>query len=75
MEVEEHVFEVFLEESDVVGLGLDFVLNLLEEVGGWVGGWVGGGWVGWVEEDEAVRMRCCMSYMGGWVGGKTLTWK
>ena len=56
-------------------------------VGGWVGGWVrfpdfdfrahdfrvekvGG----WVEENEAVRMRYCMHrvlvrWVGGWVGG------
>ena len=47
------------------------------ELGGWVGGWVdwewvGGGWVGgWVEareveEEEAVRMRCCELGIG-WV--------
>ena len=37
----------------------------------WVGGWVGG-WVGdrKVEENEAVRMRCCGFHRGGWVGGK-----
>ena len=37
----------------------------------WVGGWVGGG-VGWEEENEAVRTRCCMlgdGWVGGWVGG------
>ena len=28
-----------------------------------------GGWVGWVEEDEEVRMRCCGLGLGGWVGG------
>ena len=56
--------------------------------GGWVGGWVGGwmnrwmkerGWelierwvVGWVEENEAVRMSCCEGgWVGGWVGGFT----
>ena len=52
----------------------------LGEVGGWVGGWVG---LGWVEEDEAVRMSCCelgvrvggwvdgggVNEVGGWVGG------
>ena len=35
-----------------------------------MGGWVGG-WVGWVEENEAVRMRCWTwgVWVGGWVGG------
>ena len=30
-----------------------------------------GGWVGGVEENEAVGMRCCMLGLGvgGWVGG------
>ena len=28
-----------------------------------------GGWVGWVEEEKAVRMSCCGVCMGGWVGG------
>ena len=29
-----------------------------------------GGWVGrWVEEEQAVGMRCCGVCMGGWVGG------
>ena len=32
---------------------------------GWVGGWVDGK----VEENEAVRMRCCRLWVGGWVGG------
>ena len=29
--------------------------------GGWIGGWVIGlvGWVGWEEEEKAVRMSCC----------------
>ena len=33
-------------------------------------GWVGG-WVGWVEENEAVRMSYCELgiWVGGWVGG------
>ena len=31
-----------------------------------MGGWVGE-WVGWVEEDEAVRMRCWTLWVGGWV--------
>ena len=31
----------------------------------WV--WVGG-WVGWVQEEEAVGMRCWGSWVGGWVG-------
>ena len=30
-------------------------------------GWVGG-WVGWVEEEQAVGMRCCGLGVGGWVG-------
>ena len=38
-----------------------------------VGRWVGG-WVGWVEENEAVRMSCCgaIGGCGGWVcvGGR-----
>ena len=30
-------------------------------VGGWVDGWVVGGFVlGWIEEEQAVRMSCCM---------------
>ena len=32
-----------------------------------MGRWVGG-WVGWVEEKEAVRMSCWTLEMGGWVG-------
>ena len=28
-----------------------------------------GGWVEQVEEDEAVRVRCCELGVGGWVGG------
>ena len=32
---------------------------------GWVGGWVG---CGWVEEKQAVGMRCCKLRVG-WVGG------
>ena len=29
------------------------------------------GWFGWVEENEAVRMSCCLYgvWVGGWVGG------
>ena len=49
-------------------------------VGGWVRLWEGRGdrggsnellWGvgGWVEENEAVRMRCCGLWDGGWVGG------
>ena len=34
----------------------------------WVGGWVG---YGKVEENEAVRMRCCGLGEGGWVGDLT----
>ena len=30
--------------------------------------WVGG-WVGWMEENEAVRMSCCGLWMDRWVGG------
>ena len=30
------------------------------------GGWVGG-WVGWVGENEAVRMSCWRTWVGGWV--------
>ena len=33
-----------------------------------LGGWVGG-WVGWVEEEQVVGMRCCGLLRGGWVGG------
>ena len=33
-----------------------------------IGGWVGG-WVGWMEEEEAVRMSYCDAQVGGWVGG------
>ena len=33
----------------------------------WVSGWVGG-WVEKVEEEQAVRMRCCGFWVGGWVG-------
>ena len=59
-----------------------------QQVGGWVGGldrggrggwnelllWVSGGWVGRIEEDEAVGMSCCCGslvgrWIGGWVGG------
>ena len=36
-----------------------------------LGGWVGG-WVKWVEENEAVGMRCCGLY--GRVGGLTCSW-
>ena len=32
------------------------------------GRWVNG-WVSWVKEEEAVRMRCCGLLGGGWVGG------
>ena len=32
--------------------------------GGWVGRWEGG----WIEENEAVRMRCWTLWVGGWVG-------
>ena len=28
-----------------------------------------GGWVGWIDEDEAVRMSCWTLWVGGWVGG------
>ena len=35
----------------------------IEREGEWVGGWVG-----CVEEDEAVRMRCCGGLGGGWFG-------
>ena len=46
----------------------------MEEVGGdrcvhGCFGWVGR-WVGWIEENETVRIRCCTSWMGGWVGGR-----
>ena len=34
-----------------------------------VGGWVGG----WVEEDEAVGVRCCGLGLGGWVGRREKT--
>ena len=27
-----------------------------------------GGWVGWVEENEAVLTRCWALWVGGWVG-------
>ena len=37
-------------------------LGLFGEVDGWVGNRK-------IEENEAVRMSCWMSYMGGWVGG------
>ena len=40
-------------------LGVGDVTHCLER---WVGGWVG-----WVEEKKAVRMRCCGSFV--WVGG------
>ena len=32
-----------------------------------MGGWVGG-WVGWVEEEQAVRLRCWELGVGRWVG-------
>ena len=32
-----------------------------------MGGWVGG-WVGWVQEEEAVRMGYWNKWVGGWVG-------
>ena len=35
-----------------------------------VGRWVGG-WVGWVEEKQALRMSYCGFLVGGWVGGRT----
>ena len=28
-----------------------------------------GGWVGWIEENEAVGMSYCELWVGGWVGG------
>ena len=35
-----------------------------------------GGWVEEIEENEAVKLRCCGSlgggWVGGWVGGRTL---
>ena len=34
-----------------------------------LGGGEVGGWVGWVEEDEAVRMSYCEVGVGRWVGG------
>ena len=61
--------------------------SLWGEVGGWVGGLMGTGgergWVGWVEEDEAVGMSCCelgvgwvggFVRVGGWVGGWVSGW-
>ena len=54
-----------------------------EWVGGWVGGWVGEwveeqavgmsycmSWVGWVEENEVVRVRCWLYGLGKRVGGR-----
>ena len=38
-------------------------------MGGWVGGWMG---YGKVEEEQAVRMRCCGWGVGGPVGGLPL---
>ena len=35
----------------------------------WVGKWVAG-WVGCIEEKEAVGMRCWTLWVGGWVGGE-----
>ena len=42
------------------------------EVGGWVGEllYMLYDWVGWVEEEEAVGMRCCGLLGCGWVGGE-----
>ena len=34
--------------------------------------WVGG-WVGWVEEGQAVGMLWVMVWVGGWVGGMRRT--
>ena len=25
-----------------------------------------GGWVGWIEQEQAVGMRCCGLWVGGW---------
>ena len=48
-------------------LGLEGCLTfLLRGLGGWVGGWAGDRKM---EENEAVRRRCCTSHVGGWVGG------
>ena len=48
--------------------GLGLVLVADDEPKGWVGGWVGG--LGRIEENEAVRMRCCKGggrKVGGWM--------
>ena len=50
-------FPKVLEDSGDV----ETMLELVVETYRWVGGWVDD----WVEEEQAVRMRCCTSYMGG----------
>ena len=52
-----------------VEVGVVQVVLLHEDEEAVEGGWVGGGWVGWVEEEEAVRMRCC-GVCGGVCGGR-----
>ena len=58
----------------LVGGGLDWLdveggpgLNVEHCLVGWLGRWVG-----WIEEDEAVRMSHCevgVWWVGGWMGG------
>ena len=47
-------------EDELVQVGVHVLEDLFE--GKWVGGWVG-----WVEENEAVGIRCCGLLGGGWV--------
>ena len=49
------------------GAALSLLLVLLLLVGVCSCGWVGG-WMGWIEENEAVRMSCCELGVG-WAGG------
>ena len=48
--------------------GVRGVWRVMKSAWGQILSWVGG-WVGWVEEEQAVRMRYCMLWVGGWVGG------
>ena len=62
------------EVTGAVGVGRDFLEGfqagvVVETIALVPVGREEGGWVDWVEEKEAVRMRCWMSRVGEWVGG------
>ena len=61
----------WVEEKKILSMSLLLHLGAFEGVvieEAVMGGWVGG-WVGWVEEEDAVRVSYCGFGMDGWVGG------